>query len=611
MTTNTVFQLRRNAVSGTRPTTTTVAPGELAINTTDGILFSANSTVIFEIGANTTTIAVGNSTVRQTANSSGLFVTGTSVINANSTSDALRITQVGTGNALVVEDAANPDSSPFVISANGDVAIGTTTATARLDVVGAANIRTFETLATDNIGDQSLDSNYFDVNISGADTLTTSRSHNGIRVDVDSTATGGNTTNEHIVRGVYTTVDVTGPSSEIIGNYNTARALNSTGTVTNLYGAIHSAFPNPAVGGTVSAAFGSMNQAYAGAAGTTTTIYGSRSEAVIQTTATAGVTTAYGAFNEVEIDGNSLTNGYATRSAMNIDGGVTTNGFLYYGDYQGANSTNVLNAWGLYLTGATKNFISGNVGIGNTAPAYALRVQGDISLSGGIHANGSFGTAGQVLSSNGTGAYWFTAPTATSVRQTFTANASVNTTFTVTGGYTIGFVDVYKNGIKLINGTDVTVSSGSTVVLASPAVSGEVIDVVGALTGQLIGVTPDGIQTLSNKRIDSRVSTTASATSVTPDISSFDMYIFTALAAGLTINATTGGSPVNGSKLTFRFKDNGTARALTWTTSGSNSFRAIGITLPTTTTINKVTYVGCIYNSDESFWDVIAAVTQA
>jgi hypothetical protein len=54
-------------------------------------------------------------------------ITGTGIINANSTSDALRITQTGTGNALVVEDATNPDVTPFVIDANGDIFVASPT----------------------------------------------------------------------------------------------------------------------------------------------------------------------------------------------------------------------------------------------------------------------------------------------------------------------------------------------------------------------------------------------------------------------------------------------------------------------------------------------------
>jgi hypothetical protein len=55
---------------------------------------------------------------------------GATVIAANSTSDALRITQTGTGNALLVEDAANPDATPFVINADGNVVRGFGTAQA-------------------------------------------------------------------------------------------------------------------------------------------------------------------------------------------------------------------------------------------------------------------------------------------------------------------------------------------------------------------------------------------------------------------------------------------------------------------------------------------------
>jgi hypothetical protein len=56
----------------------------------------------------------------------GGAVTATSgVITANTTTDALRITQTGTGNAFVVEDSASPDSTPFVIDAAGLVKLGT------------------------------------------------------------------------------------------------------------------------------------------------------------------------------------------------------------------------------------------------------------------------------------------------------------------------------------------------------------------------------------------------------------------------------------------------------------------------------------------------------
>lgn len=51
------------------------------------------------------------------------------VITSNSSNSAFRITQTGAGNALVVEDSANPDSTPFVIAANGNVGIGLTPST--------------------------------------------------------------------------------------------------------------------------------------------------------------------------------------------------------------------------------------------------------------------------------------------------------------------------------------------------------------------------------------------------------------------------------------------------------------------------------------------------
>jgi len=59
--------------------------------------------------------------------------------------------------------------------------------------------------------------------------------------------------------------------------------------------------------------------------------------------------------------------------------------------------------------------------------------------------------------------------------------------------------------------------------------------------------------------------------------------------------------------LIFRLLDNGTARALTW----NATYAVVGTTLPTTTVINKTTYVGCIYNTNKTRWDVVAVTTEA
>jgi len=64
-------------------------------------------------------------------------------------------------------------------------------------------------------------------------------------------------------------------------------------------------------------------------------------------------------------------------------------------------------------------------------------------------------------------------------RQTFYANSG-QTTFTVTGGYRVGYVDVYYNGIKVNIPEDVTAGNGTTInfVNISPTVN-SIIEVVG------------------------------------------------------------------------------------------------------------------------------------
>lgn len=107
-----------------------------------------------------------------------------------------------------------------------------------------------------------------------------------------------------------------------------------------------------------------------------------------------------------------------------------------------------------------------------------------------------------------------------------------------------------------------------------------------------------------------RVSSVASITSpLAWNSDNYDEYAATAQANALTINADAG-TPVDGRKIIFRFKDNGITQTLTWTTGSTKSFRAVGVTLPTATVANKTVYVGCIYNAADSRWDAVAVAQE-
>lgn len=118
-------------------------------------------------------------------------------------------------------------------------------------------------------------------------------------------------------------------------------------------------------------------------------------------------------------------------------------------------------------------------------------------------------------------------------------------------------------------------------------------------------VLPAATQTLTNKRVTARVGSTASSATPTPSADDHDMYIVTALAETATFGAPTG-TPTNGQKLTVRIKDDGTGRTLAW----NAAYRALGNDLPTTTTASKTMYLGFIYNSADSKWDLVALAEQ-
>jgi hypothetical protein len=73
----------------------------------------------------------------------------------------------------------------------------------------------------------------------------------------------------------------------------------------------------------------------------------------------------------------------------------------------------------------------------------------------------------------------------TSERNTYTATSG-QTTFAAT--YDVGFVDVYLNGVKLVNSTDFTATDGSSIVLLSGASAGDSVNTVSYGTFELANV---------------------------------------------------------------------------------------------------------------------------
>lgn len=96
-----------------------------------------------------------------------------------------------------------------------------------------------------------------------------------------------------------------------------------------------------------------------------------------------------------------------------------------------------------------------------------------------------------------------------------------------------------------------------------------------------------------------------SAATVTPTFAD-DQVNITAQAAGLTLANPTG-SAVEGWGIAIRIKDNGTARAISYGT----QYRAIGVSLPSTTVISKTLYLGMVFNNADTKWDVVAVAQEA
>ena len=205
----------------------------------------------------------------------------------------------------------------------------------------------------------------------------------------------------------------------------------------------------------------------------------------------------------------------------------------------------------------------------------------------------------------------------TSLNATGTPSSSTylrgdNTWATISGGSgdVVGPSSSYSRGVavfndgtgKLLASSDVSIdSSGNMIVLADATVAGHLVsDTPGTSSNSV--VTNAGSQTLTNKRITKRVSTTTSSATPTINTDNVDMYGLTAQAADITSFTTNlSGTPTDGQQLWIYIVGTA-ARAITW----GSSFEASTVALPTTTVLTNRLDVGFVWNAATSKWRCIA-----
>ena len=233
-------------------------------------------------------------------------------------------------------------------------------------------------------------------------------------------------------------------------------------------------------------------------------------------------------------------------------------------------------------TNVTGTLPIANGGTGSTSTTY-------VNLTSNVTGTLPVGNGGTGITSLGTGvATWLGTPSSANL-------ASAVTDETGSGSLVFATLPTFGGtGVRFSGST-----SGTTTVL-SGATAGTSVLTLPVATDTLVGkATTD---TLTNKRVTPRVSTTASSATPTINTDNTDQFGLTAQAVDITsFTSNLSGTPTDGQKLWIYIVGTA-ARAITF----GASFEASTVALPTTTVTTNRLDVGFVWNAATSKWRCVA-----
>jgi hypothetical protein len=328
-------------------------------------------------------------------------------VTSSSSSDAFKVTQTGTGNAFVVEDSASPDSSAFVIDANGSVGIGTSSLT-------AINLS-----LSKSITGASTAYNQFNNSTIQSDVITNAY---GIFQKLNTASATFTVANANAFYAEGITI---GANSSVTNAFGFRVPSNFT-TATNGNFAFHSNLPVNALknwafygSGTAPSFFGGnicigstnstatrtveisrnitggtsansiFNESAVSSDVTTLAEYYSTSANTQAATFTLGGLNHFRAGQATFGAGSSVTSQYGFRATATLIG--ATNNYAFFAEIPSGT-----NRWNFYASGTANNYFAGSVGIGNTSlTGYNLLVFKNIT---GATSSSGVGSLGNVQS---------------------------------------------------------------------------------------------------------------------------------------------------------------------------------------------------------------------